>query len=130
MSKGASTSRSTGTSSPRPLDGSGIKGEGQTTAAAAAAAKIPAIHFAAVVIPRGDGTYTVSGRPILGDEEISTVQACAILKISRSQIWYDRSKEPGRTTLLWRFTGPARRRILWKLTSVLAYKEKLKELGK
>ena len=98
---------------------------------ATGAAQIELTFSDPIITPCGDGTFTVRpGKVSVEAEEIPTAEVCRILKIARSQIWYDRDREPGGTILKWRFTGPSKRRILWERASVLAYKDALRGLGK
>jgi hypothetical protein len=55
---------------------------------------------------------------------------CRILGISRGTIWYARDSKLGASILKWRFTGPARGRIVWERDSVLRYKHALRQLVK
>ena len=90
------------------------------------------LHFAPpVVVPQGDGTFLLkAGKPVVGVEEITTVQACCILKCCRAQMWYIRDLPAKGVKLEWRYSSPKKGKVLWNKASVLAYLAALEGVGK
>ena len=139
MKSNTSTSRSSGTTtSPRPSNRRGTKGEGKLPASTSSSADpckqpatLPPVFFPPVVIPQGDGSYLVKpGKPIVGEEEIKTTEVMKLLGCSRGQVWYIRNSPLGAKHLRWRFISDKQGKILWNRASVLAYKSALEEVGK
>lgn len=113
-----------------PATAKQVREQREAEVAAVCKLPVPVVHVLSEIQSLGDGSYRLMPRkPRVEVEEISTVQACKILGISRGTIWYDRNTPLGQKILRWRFTGPGQGRIVWELPSVLAYKEALKQLA-
>lgn len=145
MSKGTSTSRSIATSpAPRPSDGSGrslgengkpsrIMGEGSSPSQ-----KRGRMLLVADVIPNGIGQYIVTPRPPKGiqvgadglTQWVPTVVARKILGLGAAMMWHIRQEALGKKHLRWRFISQSKRKILWDVESLFAYKAALQEIGK
>lgn len=90
------------------------------------------------VIPNGGGQYIVTPRPPKGiqvgadglTQWIPTEVARKILGLGRAMMWYVRQEELGKKHLRWRFISQSKRKILWDVESLFAYKAALQEIGK
>lgn len=73
----------------------------------------------ATVVPDGAGGYRIHpGKP---RREMTTREAAKVLGVARSTMWELRNHPEAGKILKWRFTTPARRRVLFETDSVFAY---------
>lgn len=135
MKSNTSTSRSSGTTtSPRPSDGRGTKGEGKLPATPS-----QTIHITADVLPTGGGNYIVTPRkpaslqigPDGISQEIGSRDAAKILGVrSLGTMWSIRNCPDSMKFLKWRYTLPGKGKIAYDVASVYALRAASANLGK
>ena len=85
----------------------------------------PSLHDViaqAQVLARGDGAFRIiPRRPTSRPAEVTTKQACEMLGVSRATMWALRNHPIAGKILVWRFTSPCKRKVMFTAASVLNY---------
>ena len=90
------------------------------------------------VTPNGSGQYIITPRPPKGiqvgadglTQWIPTGAASKILGLGRAMMFQIRQDALGKKHLKWRFISAAKRKLLWDVEGVFAYKAALQERPK
>lgn len=90
------------------------------------------VHFSEPsVTPRGDGSFLVTpGKPHAGVQEVGTLRAAEILGIGHTALRAARESKLGQYYLRWRFTSEKQRVLAWEVSSLMAYKNATRSIGK